>query len=93
MSTIRPEIKKNEDTFEACFHGSIFTKTEFCLGEKQGMLVSNESSSWYNRVGNFLYQFGIREKDFCTSMAQHAWPDRPTPAPEGVVNGTECYDG
>ena len=41
------------DTFEAFLRGSISNKTAFCLGAKQGMLVNNEGSSWYNRVGNF----------------------------------------
>ena len=36
--------------------GSIFKQTAFCLGEKQGILVNNECSSCYSRVGNFLYQ-------------------------------------
>ena len=30
-----------------------YGKAVFCLGEKQGMLVNDECSSWYNRVGNF----------------------------------------
>ena len=33
------------DAFEAFFHGSIFDKTAFCLGKKQGMLVNDEYSS------------------------------------------------
>ena len=41
------------DAFEAFLHGSIFDKTALCLGEKQGMLVKDECSSWYNRVGYF----------------------------------------
>ena len=28
-------------------------KTAFCLGEKLGILVNNECSSWYNRVDDF----------------------------------------
>ena len=31
-----------------------YIQTVFCLEEKQGVLVNNECSSWYNRVGNFL---------------------------------------
>ena len=30
------------DTFEAFLCGSIFDKTPFCLGEKQGMLLNDE---------------------------------------------------
>ena len=33
----------------------------------------------YNRLGNFYYQFGIRENSFCTLIDQHAWPNKPTP--------------
>ena len=33
------------DAFEAFVHGSIFDKTAFCLGEKEGMLVNDECSS------------------------------------------------
>ena len=31
----------------------ILVKAAFCLGEKQGLLVEDECSSWYNRVGDF----------------------------------------
>ena len=41
--------------------------------------VSDRCSAWYNRAGNFLYQFGIGEKKVCMGMDQHAWPDRTTP--------------
>ena len=30
-----------------------FDKAMFCLGEKQGMLVNDGYSSWYNKVGDF----------------------------------------
>ena len=40
------------DAFEAFLHSSIFDKAVFCLGEKQGMLVNDECSSWYNTVGD-----------------------------------------
>ena len=39
--------------FEAFLYDSIFDITPFYLGEKQGMLVNDECSSWYNRIGNF----------------------------------------
>ena len=41
------------DGIKAFFRDSIFDKTAFCLGEKQGMLVNDECSSWYSRVGDF----------------------------------------
>ena len=40
------------DAFEAFLHGSTFDKTAFCLEVKQGKLVIDECSSWYNRVGD-----------------------------------------
>ena len=42
------------EAFEAFIHGSIFDKAVFCLGEKQGMLVNDECTSWYNKVGDFF---------------------------------------
>ena len=41
------------EAFEAFNHRSIFDKAVFCLGEKQGTLVNDECSSWYNKVGDF----------------------------------------
>ena len=54
----------------------IANKTAFCLGERQGMLLNDECSFWYNRVYHFQYQFGIGENSYCTPTNQHAWPDR-----------------
>ena len=34
--------------------GSIFYETAFYSVEKEGMLVNDECSSWYNRVGDFF---------------------------------------
>ena len=51
------------EAFEAFIHGSIFDKAVFCLGEKQGMLVSDECSSWYNKVGVFLILDWNRRKE------------------------------
>ena len=58
------------EEFEAFIHGSIFNKAVFCLGEKQGKLVNNECSSWYNKVGYFKCRFGIGEKKVCTAIDQ-----------------------
>ena len=43
------------DTSEVFLHGTIFDKTPFCVGERQRtcMLVNNECSSRYSRVGDF----------------------------------------
>ena len=37
-------------------------KTAFCLGGQQGMLVNDECSFWYNRVGYFLVLIWDRRK-------------------------------
>ena len=63
---------KCADAFKAFLHDSIFDKTVLCLGEKQGMLVNDECSSWYIRVGDFKYEYGIGENNFCTPMDQLA---------------------
>ena len=42
---------------------SVLDKTVFCLGEKQGMIVNNDCSLWYNRVGVFLMSVWERRKE------------------------------
>ena len=81
------------DTFEACLLGSIFAKTTFCLGGKQGVLVKDECSSWYNIVGDsFIISLG-RRKEILYSSASVCMAQQNNPTPECVVNSTECYDG
>ena len=59
------------EAFETFTHGSIFDKAVFCLGEKQGMLVNDECSSWYNKVGDFLMSVWDRRKEILyTAMDQ-----------------------
>ena len=59
------------DTCEAFFMAAFFYKAVLHLGEKQGMPVGDECNSWYTKVGNFWYQFGIGEKNFCTALDQY----------------------
>ena len=40
------------------FCSSTFDTAASCLGEKQGVLVNNECSSWYNSIGDFVATFG-----------------------------------
>ena len=55
-------------------HGSIFDKTAFCLGQKQGMLENGECSSWYNRAADFLVSVWVRRKHLHTITPLHsAW--------------------
>ena len=72
--------------------GSIFDKTVLCLGKKQGILINNECSSWYNRVGNFFVSVWDRRKPllYVDRSACMTWQNNSTP--ECVINGTECYD-
>ena len=49
--------------FKPFNHSSIFNKAVFCLGEKQGMLVNNECSSWCNRAGDFKMSVWDRRKE------------------------------
>ena len=51
------------DAFETFSHASILDKAVFCLGQKQGMLVNDECSSWYSRVGDFLMSVWDRRKE------------------------------
>ena len=51
------------EAFEAFIHGSMFDKAVFCLGGKLGMLVNDECSSWYNKVGDFLISVWNRKKE------------------------------
>ena len=47
------DILSHHDAFKTFICGSIFDRNALCLGEKEGMLVDDECSSCYNRVGNF----------------------------------------
>ena len=51
------------EALKAFNHHNTFGKAVFDLGEKQGMLVNNECSSWYNRVGDFLMSVWDRRKE------------------------------
>ena len=51
------------DAFEDFMHRSVLDKTVFCLGEKQGMIVNDDCSLWYNRVGDFLMLVWERRKE------------------------------
>ena len=50
--------------FEAFLCSSIFDKALFCLGEKQNMLVNDECSSRYSRVGDVCCRVWDRRKVF-----------------------------
>ena len=83
------------DTFRATFCGSLFDETTFCWREKQCMLVNDECSSWYNRVGTFVLVRDRRKHNLGVDawISMHGRQNYPNP--ECVVSGTdhECYDG
>ena len=72
---------------------SSFDKTVFCLGKKQGMLINNECSYWYNRVGDFLLSVWNRRKEILYGNGQVYEISQTNPTRECDVNGTECYGG
>ena len=51
------------EAFKTFTQGSIIDKAVLCLGEKQGMLVNYECSSWHNKVGDFLMSVWDRRKE------------------------------
>ena len=51
------------EAFKAFNNSSIFDKAVFCLGEKQGMLINDECSPCYNRVGDFLISVWDRRRE------------------------------
>ena len=81
------------EAFKAFNHSSIFDKSVFCLGEKQGTLINDECSSWYNRVGDFLMSVWDRRKEILYGNGLVGNVSQNNPTPECEVNGTECYDG
>ena len=59
------------------------------------MLVNNECSSRYNRVGDSWYQYGTGKNSYCTPTDQHSWPDKTIPLVQSAwsMKLHECYDG
>ena len=52
------------------------------------MLVKDECSSWYNRVGDFYFSFEIGKGKFYTAMDQQTQPNRTTPLQSAMTNCT-----
>ena len=51
------------DAFEAFHHGSFFDRAVFCLALTKGMLVNDERSSWFIKVGDFLMSVWDRREE------------------------------
>ena len=60
-------------------HRSILDKMVFCLGEKQGMIVNDDYTLWYNRVSDFLMSVWERRKEICMARDHLVKFLRPTP--------------
>ena len=80
------------EPFETFNYSSIFDNTLFCLGEKQGMLINDECSLWYNGVLNFLMSVWDRRKEILYGNGLVVKVNQNNPTPECEVYGTECYD-
>ena len=81
------------EAFEAFNYSSVFDNIMLCLGEKQGMMINDECSSWYNRVGNFLISVWDKRKDILYGNGSVVEFNQNNPTAECEVNGTKCYDG
>ena len=81
------------DAFEDFMHSSIFDKTVLCLAEKQGMVVNDACSSWYNRVGDFLMLIWERRKEILYGDGLAGDVSQNNPTPECKANGSNCYGG
>ena len=57
------------------------------------MLINDECSSWYNKVGDFLMSVWDRRKEILYGNGLVVEVGQNNPTPECEVNGTECYDG
>ena len=79
--------------FETLVIVAFLKKKFFCLDFKQGILINDECSSWYNRVGDFLVSVWDRRKEILYGNGSVGEVSRISPAPECEVNGTECYGG
>ena len=69
------------DAFETLLCGSTFDKTPFCLGQKQGKLVNDECSSWYNRCRRFLVSIWNRRKQLLYTDGSAWMTQRINPTP------------
>ena len=54
------------------------------------MLLNDECSSWYKRVGDFLVSVWNRRKEILYSNGSACRTQQSNPTPECVVNSTEC---
>ena len=79
--------------FNTFLRSSAFDKTVFSLGERQGLFINDESSSWYDKVSNFLVSVWDRRKEILYGDNLPCEDSQTNPTAECEMNGTECYGG
>ena len=57
------------------------------------MLVNDECTSWYSRVGDFPLSVRDRRKEILYGVEQAYVASQTDPTLKCVANGTECYGG
>ena len=67
---------------------SDFNKASFCMGEMKGLLVNDERSLWYSRIGEFLMSVWDRRKEILYGNGSNG---RTNSTPECEANGIYCY--
>ena len=72
---------------------SILDKTVFCLEEKQGMIVNDDCSLWYNRIDDFLMSAWERRKEILYDEGSAYKISQNDPTYECEANGNNCYGG
>ena len=70
---------------------SIVYKSVFCLGEKQGLIVSDECSSWYNEVGSFIMSIWEVRKGILYGIGLPSGIVQTNPALGREANGSNTY--
>ena len=79
--------KEAYDTFNSA---SVFDKSVFCLGEKQGLIVSDECSNWYNEVGSFMMSIWEVRKEILCGNGFPSGIVQTNPALECEANGSNA---
>ena len=65
--------------------------TVYCLGEKQGMIVNDDCSSCYNRVGDCLMSIWERRKEILYGKGLACKFSQNDPTLECEANGNNYY--
>ena len=70
---------------------SVLNKTIFCLGEKQSMIVNDDFSSWYNRIGNFLTLVWAKRMEILYGDGSVYKVSQNDPTLKCKANDNNCY--